>query len=87
MVADNIDGSSLVARAGVRLCARPAGLSTTSGSDSLPSAPSGCGAGLAAVNTTLPTGAGEAYVVTFSAADTAGNAAAAVHRWVIVTAR
>ncbi len=83
-VYDNVDGSSLAPRISLRLCARPRGGATTAAG----ALPVNCSAAqIAAVNTMLPSNDSAAFVLTYTAKDTAGNAAVPAYRWVVVTPR
>lgn len=85
-VYDNIDGNSITVIARLQLCARPAtNLSTIAANDTRTLA--GCGAQLAAINTTLPSRSNESFVITYRARDAAGNQAAPLRRYITVTAR
>lgn len=80
---DNIDGNMQPA-ARLQLCRRPAGAESLPASDNRTLS---CGATLTALNTSLPTPDSEVFVITYSARDAAGNRAAPLRRFVVVTAR
>jgi hypothetical protein len=80
---DNIDGNMQPA-ARLQLCSRPAGADLLPASDNRTLS---CGATLSALNTSLPTPDDQAFVITYSARDAAGNRAASMRRFVVVLAR
>ncbi len=86
-VYDNIDGNSLKAGVAIRMCTRPKGISIAQALPTDNYTLSCANDVYGSVNTSLPTNDKQAFVVSYSAKDTAGNQAYPVRRWVVVTAR
>ncbi len=85
-VYDNIDGNGVAPRITIKLCNKPQGVNITKAlpTDSYPLTCSATPYGI--VNTSVPL-SNQAFMLTYSAQDLAGNMAVPVRRWVDIKAR